>query len=44
MGRLIHNGYVELYQVYQLGQELMGAEGGVVLLLEMLLQLKSGNR
>ena len=31
------NGYVELYQVYQLGQELMGAEGGAILLVEMLL-------
>ena len=37
-------GYVELYHVYQLGQELMGAENGVVLLLEVLLHLKSGNR
>ena len=35
--------YVELYQVYQVGQELMGAEGGVILV-EMLLHLKSGNR
>ena len=44
MGRLYTNGYVELYHVYQLGQELMGAEKGVVLLLEVLLHLKSGNR
>ena len=41
---LYTNGYVELYHVYQLGQELMGAEKGVVLLLEVLLHLKSGNR
>ena len=37
-------GYVELYHVYQVGQELMGAVKGMVLLLEVLLHLKSGNR
>ena len=36
--------HVELYQLYQLGQELMGAEGGVSLLVEMLMHLRSGNR
>ena len=41
---LYTNGYVELYHVYQLGQELIGAEKGVVPLLEVLLHLKSGNR
>ena len=41
---LYTNGYVELYHVYQLGQELMGAEKGAVLLLEVLLHLRSGNR
>ena len=46
MGRHIvyTNGYVELYHVYQLVQELMGAEKRVVLLLEVLLHLRSGNR
>ena len=44
MKELYTNGYVELYHVYQLGQELMGAEGGGILLLEMLLHLKSENR
>ena len=34
---LYTDGYVELYQVYQLGQELMGTEGGVILLVVMLL-------
>ena len=34
--------YIELYQVCQLGKELMRAEGGVILL--VLLQLNSGNR
>ena len=37
-------GYVELYHVYQLGKELMGAADEVILLLVMLLHLKSGNR
>ena len=42
--RLIKYSNVKLYQVYQLGQELMNAEGGVILVLEMLLHLNSGNR
>ena len=42
--RLIKYSNVKLYQVYQLGQELMDAEGGVILVLEMLLHLNSGNR
>ena len=42
--RLIKYSNVKLYQVYQLGQELMDAEGGVFLVLEMLLHLNSGNR
>ena len=44
MAYIYTTGYVELYQVYQLGQELMGAVDEVILLLEMLLHLKSGNR
>ena len=42
--RLIKYSNVKLYQVYQLGQELMDAEGGVILVLEILLHLNSGNR
>ena len=38
------NGYIDLHHVYHLGQELMRAERGVILLLEMLLHLKSKNR
>jgi len=38
------HGNEEVYHVYELGQELMRAEGGVILLVEMLLHLKSGNR